>query len=168
MSDAHDFEARSAALTERHLRPRAVGKAIPSTARGIHHLALICSDADRTMAFYQDVLGFPLVELIENRDYPGSAHFFFDLGHDNLLAFFDFPGLDLPPWVETLGSMQHVAISVTRANFDAARARLDAEGIDYFGGNDEIPNSVYFQGPDRERIELLADPLREVDGRVIP
>lgn len=120
------------------------------------------------MAFYQDVLGFPLVELIENRDYPGSAHFFFDLGHDNLLAFFDFPGLELPAWVETLGSMQHVAISITRENFEAARTRLDAEGISYLGGTDEIPNSIYFRGPDGEQIELLADPLREVDGRVIP
>ena len=37
------------------------------------------------------MLGFPLTELIENRDYPGSSHFFFDIGNGNLIAFFDFP-----------------------------------------------------------------------------
>ena len=63
-----------------------------STARGVHHLALLCSDVERTIRFYQGLLGFPLVELFENRDYKGSTHLFFDLGHDNTLAFFDFPG----------------------------------------------------------------------------
>src|SRR6478736_8490468 len=45
-----------------------------SSARGVHHAAFICSDVTRTIAFYQDLLGFPLVELFENRDYPASAH----------------------------------------------------------------------------------------------
>jgi catechol 2,3-dioxygenase-like lactoylglutathione lyase family enzyme len=47
--------------------------------------------------FYQDVVGFPLVELFENRDYEGSSHFFFDIGNGNMLGFFDFPGLGLEP-----------------------------------------------------------------------
>ena len=45
------------------------------------------------------MLEFPLTELFENRDYQGSTHFFFDIGHGNLLAFFDFPGLDLGKYV---------------------------------------------------------------------
>jgi len=157
-----DFEQRAAGLAQTHLRAKDERPA--STARGIHHLALICSDADKTVRFYQDVLGFPLIEIMENRDYQGSAHFFFDLGNDNLLAFFDFPGLEVPPWLETLGSMQHVAISVTVETFAAVRDRLDAEGVKYFGANDEIPLSIYFRGPDGERIELIAEPLREMDG----
>lgn len=159
---AVDFAAKKRALEEAHLRPSARRPA--STARGVHHLALICSDPDRTMRFYQDVLGFPLIEVFENRDYSGSAHFFFDIGHGNLLAFFDFPGLDLPDWAETLGSMQHVAISATRENFDAIRERLEAEGVEYMGANDEIPDSIYFRGPDREQIEILAEPLLEMNG----
>jgi hypothetical protein len=51
----------------------------------------------------QNLLEFPLTELIENRDYPGSSHFFFDIGNDNLLAFFDFPGIDQGPYQEVLG-----------------------------------------------------------------
>jgi catechol 2,3-dioxygenase-like lactoylglutathione lyase family enzyme len=55
-----------------------------TTAAGVHHVALICRDVEETIRFYQDFLGFPLVELVENRDYPGSSHFFFDIGNRNL------------------------------------------------------------------------------------
>ena len=58
------------------------------------------------------MLEFPLTEMFENRDYQGSTHFFFDIGNGNLLAFFDFPGLDLGPYAEVLGGLHHVAISV--------------------------------------------------------
>jgi glyoxylase I family protein len=81
-----------------------------STVRGVHHLALIAKDVEETIRFYQDVLGFPLVELVENRDYHGSSHFFFDIGNRNLLGFFDFPGHDHPPFTETIGGVQHIAI----------------------------------------------------------
>src|SRR6185369_10799657 len=75
----------------------------PSSARGLHHFALICADVRRTIEFYQNVLEFPLTEIFENRDYPGSNHFFFDVGNGNLLAFFDLPGLALGPYQEVLG-----------------------------------------------------------------
>ena len=58
------------------------------------------------------MLEFPLTEIFENRDYPGSNHFFFDIGNDNLIAFFDFPGLDVGPYAEVLGGLHHIAISV--------------------------------------------------------
>ena len=66
-----------------------------STAKGIHHMALLSSDVERTIQFYQDLLEFPLTNIFENRDYQGSNHFFFDIGNGNALAFFDFPDLDL-------------------------------------------------------------------------
>ena len=53
--------------------------------------ALLCSDVRRTIELYPGVLEFPLTEIFENRDYQGSNHFFFDIGHGNLLAFFDLP-----------------------------------------------------------------------------
>src|SRR5690348_11912223 len=110
-----DFDLAAVAATRARLREdylRPSGSRPRSTARGLHHTALISGDVERTVRFYQDVLGFPLTELIENRDYPGSSHFFFDLGNQNLLAFFDFPGLDLGPYQEVLGGLHHVAISV--------------------------------------------------------
>ena len=111
--DPAALDARRAELRATHLK--AAGQRPASTARGLHHTALISSDVERTIRFYQDVLGFPLTELIENRDYPGSSHFFFDIGNGNLIAFFDFPGLDLGPYSEVLGGLHHVAISVEPA-----------------------------------------------------
>ena len=85
-------------LRRRHLTPKAERAA--SSARGVHHVALISSDVERTIDFYQGLLEFPLSELFENRDYEGSTHFFFDIGIGNQLAFFDLPGLDLGPYAE--------------------------------------------------------------------
>src|SRR6266700_3184014 len=103
----------------------------PSSARGLHHFALLCSDVERTVQFYQEVLEFPLTEIFENRDYKGSNHFFFDIGNGNLLAFFDLPGLDLGPYAEVLGGLHHLAISVTQEKWDHLRGKLDAAGMEY-------------------------------------
>jgi catechol 2,3-dioxygenase-like lactoylglutathione lyase family enzyme len=132
-----------------------------STARGLHHVALLSSDVERTVRFYQDTLGFPLTEIFENRDYRGSNHFFFDIGNGNLLAFFDFPGLDLGPYAEVLGGLHHVAISVEPAQWERARRRLDEAGIAYLR---ESGTSIYFRDPDGARLELIADPLGEMYG----
>ena len=132
-----------------------------STARGLHHAALLSSDVERTVRFYQGVLGFPLIDVFENRDYPGSTHFFFDIGNGNTLAFFDFPGLDLGPYQEVLGGLHHVAISVEPGTWKQLKDRLDAEGIDHML---ESEVSVYFTDPDGARIELIADPLGEMYG----
>lgn len=158
MPEVSEFTARREALARRHLRPEAERGA--STARGVHHIALICSDPDRTIEFYQGLLGFPLVEMFENRDSPGSMHFFFDIGHDNLLAFFDFPNLDLDPAVEAIGSLQHLALSVTPEQLDAAKARLDHAGIEYLGPERGVHDSIYFRDPDGIQIELTSQPLR--------
>jgi catechol 2,3-dioxygenase-like lactoylglutathione lyase family enzyme len=132
-----------------------------SRARGVHHLALLCSDVERTIRFYQELLGFPLVELFENRDYKGSTHLFFDLGHDNTLAFFDFPGLGLGPYAEVLGGFHHLAISVDRAQWDAARARLEEAGVTT---QIESEISLYFADPDGVRLELIAEDLGSLYG----
>lgn len=166
MTDDADLAAIAAARTrirETHLRP--ADQRPESSARGLHHTALVSSDVERTVRFYQDLLEFPLTELIENRDYPGSSHFFFDIGHGNLLAFFDFPGLDLGPYAEVLGGLHHCAISVDPARWDRLVAKLEAAGVEHAVHSGV---SVYFQDPDGARIELIADPLGEMYGeRVI-
>src|SRR5688572_13073707 len=113
--------ARRAELKEKYLR--APGERPATTVRGVHHVALICRDVEETIRFYQDQLGFPLVELVENRDYAGSSHFFFDIGNGNLLGFFDFPGHDHPDFIETIGAVQHIALSTTADDFAETRRR---------------------------------------------
>lgn len=146
-------------IKKEYLAPE--GERPESSARGIHHAALLSSDVRRTVEFYQGLLEFPLTEIFENRDYAGSDHFFFDVGVGNLLAFFTLPGLDLGPYQEVLGGHHHIAISVTREKWDLLRAKLDAAGVAY---HLESNASLYFPGPDGERLELLADPLGEMYG----
>ncbi|MCU0310820.1 MAG: VOC family protein [Acidimicrobiales bacterium] len=135
-----------------------------SSARGVHHVALLSGDVETTIRFYQDLLEFPLTELFENRDYQGSTHFFFDIGHGNALAFFDMPGLDLGPYAEVLGGLHHLAISVEPERWAHLRAKLDAAGVDVL----ELSNtSLYFRGPDGERLELISDPLGEMYGTMV-
>ncbi len=162
-STVDELEARREELRQKYLKPRSEQGSTPG--RGIHHAALICSDVERTIGFYQGLLGFPLVELVENRDYQGSTHFFFDLGNQTLLGFFDFPGLGLKPGVESIGSVQHIAISCPRDRWEQLRARLDAEGVEYAGPDRGIEESMYFKDPDGIQIELLSDPLMYFAGK---
>jgi catechol 2,3-dioxygenase-like lactoylglutathione lyase family enzyme len=146
-------------IKARHLRPD--GERPASSARGLHHFALVSGDVERTVRFYQDVLEFPLTEMFENRDYEGSTHFFFDIGNGNLLAFFDFPGLDVGPYAEVLGGLHHIAISVDPEKWKHLQHKLDAAGVEY---HLESSVSMYFRDPDGARLELLADPLGEMYG----
>ena len=157
--DLEAIEAKRQRIRDAHLRPAAERPA--STARGLHHTALVSSDVERTIGFYQDLLGFPLTELIDNRDYPGSSHFFFDIGNQNLLAFFDFPGLDVGPYAEVLGGLHHMAISVEPSRWEGIVKRLEDAGVDHVIHSGV---SVYFPDPEGARVELIADPLAEMYG----
>ncbi len=135
-----------------------------SSARGIHHTALISSDVRRTVEFYQGLLGFPLIDMFENRDLPGSTHFFFDVGNGNTVAFFDLPGVDVGPYAEVFGGLHHLAISMDPEGWTKIRSEMDALGIPY---QLESGTSTYFRDPDGARVELIADPLGEMYGRSI-
>lgn len=159
---AGEFERRRDRIRSRYLAPAATRP--ESSARGLHHTALLSSDVERTVQFYQGLLEFPLTELIENRDYAGSSHFFFDIGHRNLLAFFDFPGLDLGPYREVLGGLHHVAISVEPDRWNYLRGKLIDAGVE-LAEHSEV--SLYFRDPDGARLELIADPLGEMYGSTV-
>lgn len=160
--DREQLAAERARIRDAHLRPAA--QRPPSAARGVHHLALISSDVERTVRFYQDLLELPLTEMFENRDLAGSTHFFFDLGHGNALAFFDLPSVDPGPYAEVLGGLHHLAISVEPTRWARIKDKLDTEGIAY---QHIDGSSIYFRDPDGARLELISDPLGEMYGRPV-
>jgi glyoxylase I family protein len=139
--------ARRAELRDKYLRPR--DNRPPTTVQGVHHLALICRDTEETIKFYQEFLGFPLVELVENRDYKGSSHF---------------PGHEHPAWMETIGGVQHLAISVSPTQFDAAKKKLDEAGVDYLGPDRGVEESMYFRDPNGVGLELYREELGIFNG----
>ena len=157
--DVAAIDAERERIRETYLEPEQSRPA--SSARGLHHFAVVARDVEETVRFYQELLEFPLTEIFENRDYQGSNHFFFDIGHDNLLAFFDFPGLDVGPYAEVLGGLHHIAISVEPERWEHLRRKLDEAGVDYVH---ESGTSIYFRDPYGARLELIADPLGEMYG----
>lgn len=148
-------------LRDRHLRPPEDRAA--SSAAGVHHQALISSDVERTIDFYQGLLEFPLTDLFQNRDYEGSTHFFFDIGNGNALAFFDFPELGLEDYAEVLGGLHHLAISVPPESWARQKAALEEAGVELH----IVESSMYFRDPDGARIELINDPLGEMYGNPV-
>src|SRR3954454_21585854 len=61
---------------------------------GLHHVTCVCSDAQRTLDFYRDRLGFTLVKKTVNFDDPHSYHLYFgdELGRPGtLITFFEWP-----------------------------------------------------------------------------
>ena len=113
--------------------------------RGINHLALVCKDMARTVDFYTNVLGFPLIKTLDLPNGMGQ-HFFFEIGNGDALAFFWFPsapeaapGVASPdpntffdPRAELTtahGSMNHVAFDVAPEKIEVYRARLEARGV---------------------------------------
>ena len=146
------------------LRAIAPPQGLPFAIGKLGHAVIRVRDLERSVRFYVEVLGFPLVEMFENRDYQGSTHFFFDIGHGNTLAYFDLPGLDLPEYREVLGGHHHLAISMEPDQWRMARERLDAAGIEYAHVSG---SSLYFNGPDGERLELISDPLGEMYGKPV-
>jgi catechol 2,3-dioxygenase-like lactoylglutathione lyase family enzyme len=108
---------------------------------GINHLALVSSDMARTVDFYTNVLGMPLIKTLEIPG--GGQHFFFDCGNGDALAFFWFPGApaavpgissagDLPgvgSIVSAHGSMNHVAFDVPVERFDDYVGKLRDKGV---------------------------------------
>ena len=67
----------------------------PFQMNGVNHLALVCRDMARTVDFYTNVLGMPLIKTIELPAGMGQ-HFFFDCGGGDSLAFFWFPDAPEP------------------------------------------------------------------------
>lgn len=136
----------------------------PVRTRGIDHLAFVTDDLPATMDFYTRVLGMQLVHVRRvpfERDrgqppYDNLRHYFFNMGNDTLLAFFEYPkGLakqnrDLP------GGMQHVAFHVAGDRFDAMVEHVKSCGVNVVG---PVPLggrfwSAYFYDPNGIRLEI--------------
>lgn len=135
--------------------------------RGIDHLAFVTDDLPATMDFYTRVLQMQLVHVRRvplERDrgqppYDNLRHYFFDMGHDQLLAFFEYPkGLqrqnrDLP------GGMQHIAFHVPVEKFETLLGDVKGKGVDLIGPVSLGGRfwSAYFYDPNGIRLEFTTN-----------
>jgi catechol 2,3-dioxygenase-like lactoylglutathione lyase family enzyme len=154
-------------------RPQAAGS---SAFRGVHHLALVTDDIKATTDFFVNIVGMPLVHAMKvppglgtgpgNRGNPpweDVRHYFFDMGNDSLLAYFEIPKGAMPQADRNaVGGMQHCAFVMPPEKWQALRSRLQAAGIPY----DEVEplpglSSLYFKDPAGARLEACCQPADE-------
>lgn len=142
--------------------------------RGIHHLALCTTDMKATIEFYTDVLGMPLVHAMRvppglgtgpknrgNPPYENVRHYFFDMGNDSLIAFFELPKDAEPPHNRNaIGAMQHCSFVVAAARFAEIEAHLARSAIPYIGPLPQAPGlvGIYFYDPNGIRLEFSCQP----------
>jgi catechol 2,3-dioxygenase-like lactoylglutathione lyase family enzyme len=123
---------------------------------GLHHFAYRCRDAEETRAFYEDLLGLPLVHVIRAENVPSTGeycpyvHIFFEMKDGSYLAFFDLgdnvksePSPNTPSWVN------HIALRVDSIEeLEYMKQRLHEAGIQVLGLTDHhIIQSLYFFDP---------------------
>src|SRR3989440_9797322 len=100
----------------------------------------------------------------------GIRHYFFDMGNDSLLAFFEIPrGAEPKAKRDAIGGMQHVAFAVTPRAFAAIQKRLRQAGVEFDGPLDILPGlvSIYFIDPNGIRLEACCQPKAKEQPKVI-
>jgi catechol 2,3-dioxygenase-like lactoylglutathione lyase family enzyme len=150
---------------------RPLGEGFLRQLRGVHHLVLNTDDMKMTIDFYSGVLGMPLVGAIKveegvdrgNPKFPNIRHYFFDMGNDSMLAFFEIPKGAKPHGDrDAVGTMQHVSFVATPDVQLALKERLEAHGYACDGPIRTSPGSqsIYFYDPNGIRLEASSAPAQ--------
>jgi len=152
---------------------------------GVHHLALNTDDMKMTVDFYIGVLGMRLVHAMKvppglgtgpgnrgNPPFEEIRHYFFDMGRDGLLAFFEMPkGAKQKGDRNALGAMQHVSFAVSPQSQARIRARLEQHKVPYDGPLEILPGifSIYVFDPNDIRLEFSCQPSNgEGEPAIVP
>ncbi len=122
--------------------------------KGIHHIAIICSDYNRSKYFYSQILGFEIIA--ENyREFRNSYKLDLKVDANTAIELFSFPGA--PPrksYPEACG-LRHLCFAVD--DLDETIKTLSQKGIVFEQIRiDEYTNKrfVFFNDPDGLPIEL--------------
>ncbi len=130
--------------------------------KGVNHLAMATGDMDKTIRFWRDLLGMRLVAGLGR---PGYRHYFFEISQNDLIAFFEWSGVEPIPEkdhgrpVEGPFAFDHVSVGVeTEDDLWAVKDRLEAAG---FWVSEVIDHgfihSIYAFDPNGIPIEFSSD-----------
>ena len=123
----------------------------------LHHITLVCSNAQQTVDFYTQVLGLRFIKKTVNFDDPSSYHLYFgdEIGTPgSALTFFEWPGA--PKGYPGIGGTHHFALQT--ADYDGLlkwKRRLTGLGLKVDGPLDRhYFKSIYFNDPDGTILEI--------------
>ncbi len=127
---------------------------------GLHHITLVCSDAQRTVDFYTQILGQRLIKQTVNFDDPGSYHLYFgdETGRPgSAITFFEWPNARRGR--SGIGGTHHFALRT--AGYDGLlkwKRWLTDHQVRVSGPYDRLYfKSIYFRDPDGSIIEIATD-----------
>jgi glyoxalase family protein len=130
------------------------------TIQGIHHITLVCQNAQRTVDFYTTILGLRLVKKTVNFDDPGAYHLYFgdESGRPGTaVTFFEWPSA--APGKPGIGGSHHFALAV--ADYDGLlqwKRRLTDLGVRVNGPYDRhYFQSIYLRDPDGTIVEIATN-----------
>lgn len=140
-----------------------------STTHGIHHITAVAGDPGHNLAFYNGLLGLPLVKKTVNYDDPSSYHLFYGCRGGEpgtLLSFLASP--DIARGEPDVGQAIAVSLSIPVGSVDFWNSYLDEEGLEYMEPFERFGKLVIgLQDPDGLYLELIGDPAadRAPEGR---
>jgi len=123
--------------------------------KGIHHIAIICSDYSRSKLFYTEILGLKILREVY-REARHSYKLDLAIGNDYIIELFSFPSPPPRPSRPESCGLRHLAFKV--ANVHEAKASLESKGVDvepvrvdeftgkeftFFADPDGLPIEVY-------------------------
>jgi catechol 2,3-dioxygenase-like lactoylglutathione lyase family enzyme len=126
-------------------------------SQGVHHITLVGADRQTSIDFWEGVLGMPFVFEQPNLDAAQESHLYFDPGDGRLITIFTNETRKPDPRRTPTepGCVHHLAITLSRATFLHAVARLDERNIKHSGVKDRgFMDSIYFEDPLGLLIEL--------------
>ena len=145
-------------VTELEKKRARLQKRIPAgeadaATEGLNHLAVFAKDLEATAAFYNDVLGMPVVSVTSNRDVPESTHMNVAMGNGMTFAFFDFPHVPRlqRKAPEGVGAVMHVALTISSDRLEEIKERVQQRRVKF----QEIGGSLYLEDPNGLGIELM-------------
>jgi len=123
--------------------------------KSLGHVVLRVTDRDRAEHFYGDVLGLPLCARL---DEDGLKMAFFTLGNHHDFAVMEVSGEGSSRSDNAVG-LHHVAFNIgtTLDELREAKAKLDTAGISTRPIDHEVTNSLYFDDPDGNGVEVYVD-----------
>ncbi|HYP47554.1 MAG TPA: VOC family protein [Thermoleophilaceae bacterium] len=150
----------------------------PLRIAGLHHVTVICSDVERSVAFYRNLLGLRVVKQTVNDDDRSARHLFFgdEQGRPGtLVTCLEYPDLD--EGRVGRGSTHHFALSVeSEEELAGWRDWLRSQGIPCTEVMDRVYfKSLYLRDPDGNIVELATlgpglsadEPLEEMGRRPV-
>ena len=122
------------------------------------------SDVERTIALLPGPARVPAHRAVREPRLPGLDALLLRHRQRQPARVLRLPGLDLGDYAEVLGGLHHLAISVEPDRWEHLRTSSTprASPTEHMSGS-----SLYFSGPDGERLELINDPLGEMYGTTV-